>query len=292
MPAPETARSGVDARPPQPTPRGREFRFRSADFQRVRRLLQESAGIALQDCKRELVYSRLARRLRALGLDRFDVYLDRVEADEAELARFVNALTTNLTAFFREPHHFGYLSRVLVPQWRKERREPVRIWSAGCSTGEEAYSIAMTLAEALPEGRPEVRILATDLDTDVLARAEAGIYARDRVEGLDRARLRRWFQRGRGTREGWMRVVPELRERIRFRPLNLFQPWPMRHPLDVIFCRNVTIYFDKPTQRTLYRRFHEALAPGGHLFVGHAETLFRVCDDFERVGQSVYRKRG
>jgi len=289
MPAHEADHAVADA---MPLSRGREFRYRRADFQRVRRLLQESAGIALHDCKQELVYSRLARRLRALGLDRFDAYLDRVEADEAELARFVNALTTNLTAFFREPHHFEYLSRVLVPQWRRERREPMRIWSAGCSTGEEAYSIAMTLAEALADGRPGFRILATDLDTDVLAKAEAGIYARDRVEGLDRARLKRWFQRGRGRREGWMRVVPELREHIRFRPLNLFERWPMRHPLDVIFCRNVAIYFDKPTQRTLYRRFHQALAPGGHLFVGHAESLFRVCDDFERVGQSVYRKRG
>ncbi len=271
--------------------RRREFRYSKADFERVRRLLQDSAGIALQDCKRELVYSRLARRLRALGMDRVDAYLDRVEQDESELARFVNALTTNLTAFFREPHHFEYLAGVLAPQWRASARGPVRIWSAGCSTGEEPYSIAMSLAEALPDGRPEVRILATDLDTEVLARAEAGIYPRDRVQGLEPARLKRWFQRGRGSREGWLRVVPELRERIRFRPLNLFQPWPMRHPLDVIFCRNVTIYFDKPTQRALYRRLHDALAEGGHLFVGHAETLFRVCDGFERVGQSIYRRR-
>ena len=272
-----------------------EFEFSDQDFQRIRRIINEVAGISLADGKRELVYSRLSRRLRQLGLRRFDEYCRLLEpgGDSEELGEFVNALTTNLTAFFREPHHFEFLAEELLPALTRERafgNRRLRVWSAGCSTGEEPYSIAMVLRELLPAVGWDVKILATDLDSNVLATAERGVYEWERVKGLSEARLRRWFLRGRGAQEGRVQVAPALREMIAFRRLNLMEEWPMRGFFDVVFCRNVVIYFDKPTQRELFERFADILVDRGHLFVGHSESLFKVTERFTPLGKTIYRK--
>lgn len=273
---------------------GRDFRFSEKDFQCLRGLVRRHAGINLSEAKRDMVYSRLSRRLRALGLKRFSDYCRLIEdEDPEELVNFTNAITTNLTAFFREPHHFDYLAGTLLPAlWAaKSDDRRLRIWSAGCSTGEEPYSIAMVVKEGLPAGETwDARILATDLDSEVLARAQAGIYAQERIAGLPAARLRRWFLRGCGPSQEKVRVAPELQRMITFRQLNLLNAWPMKGPFDVIFCRNVVIYFDKSTQRALFDRIAGMLEIGGHLIVGHSESLYRVSDRFELIGKTIYRK--
>lgn len=273
-----------------------EFEFADQDFQRIRRIINEIAGISLAEGKRELVYSRLSRRLRQLGLRRFDEYCRLLETggeDNPELGEFVNALTTNLTSFFRESHHFDFLGKELLPALIRERslsNRRIRIWSAGCSTGEEPYSIAMVVRETLPAVGWDVKILATDLDSNVLATADRGVYDANRVKDLSEVRLRRWFQKGRDAQSGQVRVAPELRDLIVFRRLNLMLDWPMSGPFDVIFCRNVVIYFDKPTQRVLFERFADLLAERGHLFVGHSESLFKVTDRFVPLGKTIYRR--
>lgn len=273
-----------------------EFEFADQDFQRIRRIINEIAGISLAEGKRELVYSRLSRRLRQLGLRRFDEYCRLLETggeDNPELGEFVNALTTNLTSFFRESHHFDFLGKELLPTLIRERslsNRRIRIWSAGCSTGEEPYSIAMVVRETLPAVGWDVKILATDLDSNVLATADRGVYDANRVKDLSEVRLRRWFQRGRDAQSGQVRVAPELRDLIVFRRLNLMLDWPMSGPFDVVFCRNVVIYFDKPTQRVLFERFADLLAERGHLFVGHSESLFKVTDRFVPLGKTIYRR--
>jgi len=277
------------------TARLREFEFTDADFNSLRRLVREVAGISLADCKRELVYSRLARRLRHLGLTSFASYREFLasEAGQAELREFTNAVTTNLTAFFRERHHFDYLrDALLVPRMAdplSSRR--IRIWCSAVSTGEEAYSVAMTVAETVPDWRRwDIRILATDLDTNVLAAAESGAYTLDRVRQLPRWQIDRHFLRqvhGEGLRYV---VKPELQRMISFRQLNLTHPLPMRGPLDAIFCRNVIIYFDKETQRDLFQRMAPLQRPGDLLFLGHSESLFKVSTAWTLIGKTVYRR--
>lgn len=266
-----------------------EFELTDPDFQAITRKIGEHAGIVLSDVKRDMVYGRLVRRLRALGLRRFSDYCELLESGDAgELEHFVNALTTNLTAFFREAHHFEYLRTKLLPvQIRENESRRLRIWSAGCSTGEEAYSLAMVLADNLPSGW-DVRILATDLDTQVVRTATEGRYPIERIHGIDPACRKRWFLRGKGASEGMVQVRPELKELITFRSLNLLGDWPMRGSFDIIFCRNVVIYFDKPTQRALFERFAEQLKPDGRLFIGHSETLYRVSERFRLIGNTVY----
>ncbi len=271
----------------------REFDFTDRHFQFLRKMVGEHAGINLSEAKRELVYGRITRRLRALGMRNFDEYCRLLEEKpDGEIGNFINAITTNLTAFFREEHHFDFLRDTLIPDWLRQGSRPrVRIWSAGCSTGEEPYSLAMTLRENIPaHALADVAILATDIDTNVLAHAEAGVYDAARVDSMPRARLQQWFRRGRGEQADRVRVVPELQQLIRFRQLNLMQEWPVKGPLDLIFCRNVVIYFDKPTQRKLFARFAEKLAPHGYLIIGHSETLYNVSEAFELVGRTVYRK--
>lgn len=272
-----------------------EFEFSDQDFQRVRRIINGIAGISLADGKRELVYSRLSRRLRQRGLQRFEDYCNLLETqgDAQELSEFVNALTTNLTSFFREAHHFEFLARELLPNLIRERAfgsRRLRIWSAGCSTGEEPYSIAMVVRETLPAVGWDIKILATDLDSNVLATAARGVYESARVKDLPEIRLRRWFQKGRDAQAGHVRIVPALRDLITFRQLNLMEDWPMRGPFDIIFCRNVVIYFDKPTQRILFDRFANILAQEGRLFVGHSESLFKVTERFAPLGKTIYRR--
>jgi chemotaxis protein methyltransferase CheR len=273
----------------------REFIFGDHDFQELRNLVKRVSGISLSDSKRELVYGRVSRRLRALGLDSFAAYRDRLAAgDPNELVEFCNALTTNLTSFFREPHHFDYLrDRLLLPRLAdasSPRR--IRIWSAACSTGEEPYSIAMTVCESIPDWRRwDIRILATDIDSQVLGHARAGVYTADRVRGIDPRRLHSYFKERRQGGEPGYQVAPELASLITFKHLNLMQPLPMSGPLDVIICRNVVIYFDKETQRDLFARMSQLQRPGDLLFIGHSESLFKVCDDYTLVGKTTYRRK-
>lgn len=273
----------------------REFAFTDRDFEFIRGLVTARTGISLGDHKRQLVYGRLSRRLRQLRLQSFAEYCDRLQADtDGELIELVNAITTNLTSFFREAHHFEYLRKKLLPALFecKARERRLRIWSAGCSTGEEPYSLAMVLAETVPPGCGwDVKVLATDIDSNVLATAAAGVYPFERVASLAEPRLKRWFQQGTGAQHGKVKVNAALQELIAFRELNLMETWPMRGPFDAVFCRNVVIYFDKPTQRALFARFADILTNDGHLFVGHSESLFQVSDRFELIGQTVYRKK-
>lgn len=262
------------------------FTFTAHDFARVRELIYRKAGIALSESKQEMVYSRLARRLRAKGLDSFQVYLDALESgrDEAEWEAFTNALTTNLTAFFREGHHFPILA-----EHAKRARAPLSIWCAASSTGEEPYSIAMTLCETFNSLTPPASIVATDIDTKVLDAASNGVYAFERVEKLSRERLQRFFLKGKGERSGFVRVRPELQRLVEFRPLNLLGTnWPVKGPFDAIFCRNVMIYFDKPTQSRILSRFVPLMKPDGLLFAGHSENFVYASDDFALRGKTVY----
>ncbi|MEY4376665.1 MAG: hypothetical protein RJB26_1215 [Pseudomonadota bacterium] len=273
------------------TPREREFVLRDEEFAAIRALVRQHTGISLSPAKRELVYSRLVRRLRKLGLPSFSAYLSRLEAgDPAEFEEFTNALTTNLTAFFRESHHFDFLANTVLPALveRNAATRRIRIWSAGCSTGEEPYSIAMTLLENTANLRGwDIRVLATDLDSNVVAHAATGVYREERFEKMPGARRQRWFT---ARPDGQWQAKPELQEMVRFKGLNLMHDWPMRGQFDVIFCRNVVIYFDKETQRNLFMRMARLQRPGDWLLIGHSESLFKVSDQYQLVGKTIYRR--
>lgn len=268
-------------------PRSREFELSNRDFERVKTLIHQRAGIALNESKRTMVHSRLVKRLRERALPSFADYLDLLESDKGqEWENFVNALTTNLTSFFREPHHFEMLAERLRST---PAGQPIRLWSAAASTGEEPYSMAITARSALG-GNCNVRILATDIDTEVLETGRRGVYRTDQVERMEPKILHRWFQCGSGANSGHVRVKDELREMITFRSLNLLTPtWPMRERFDVIFCRNVMIYFDKPTQRAVLQRLASRLEPDGVLYIGHSENLMWARDLFEACGRTAYR---
>lgn len=265
--------------------RDREFVFTTRDFERVCKLIYDHAGISLNPSKQDMVYSRLARRLRATGINNFRDYLVLLERDDAaEWEAFANSLTTNLTAFFREPHHFPLLEAHVLRQ-----RHPISIWCSAASTGEEPYSLAMSMVEAFGSFTPPVTILATDIDTSVLAKAEAGIYPLERVEKLSAEQVKRFFLKGTGAQQGFVRVRPELRALINFRQVNLLSPdWPVRGPLDAIFCRNVMIYFDKETQLKILQRFAPLLQPDGLLFAGHSESFHNATHLFHLRGKTVY----
>jgi chemotaxis protein methyltransferase CheR len=265
-----------------------EYEMSSRDFERVCSLIHQHAGISLNPSKRSMVYSRLARRLRATGKRSFAEYLDALEGSQSgEWQEFVNALTTNLTSFYREAHHFP----VLADHLRRLRGKPrINIWCCAASTGEEPYTIAMTAMEAAAgAGMTSVRILATDIDTKVLETARAASYPEDTVAKLDAELVRKYFLRGSGANAGFVRVRPEVAGMVTFRPLNLLSSsWPLRAGFDVIFCRNVMIYFDKPTQLALLRRFAPLLNQGGLLFVGHSENFSQARDVFTLLGKTVY----
>jgi chemotaxis protein methyltransferase CheR len=265
----------------------KEFDFNGRDFERVRGLIYKRAGISLADSKQEMVYSRLARRLRATGIMSFAKYLDDLEAGRMpdEWESFTNALTTNLTSFFREAHHFP----LLADHVRKHKGETLNIWCSASSTGEEPYSIAITVCEALNTLTPPVHIIATDIDTNVLATAANGIYPVERIEKLTAEQQRRFFLKGKGDKAGMARARPELRQLITYRQLNLLdERWDIRGPFDVIFCRNVMIYFDKPTQRKILSRFVPLMKPDGLLFAGHSENFLYVSDALKLRGKTVY----
>ena len=285
VPAP--ARPVLPAAAPALSPLVREFEFTTADFERVRKLIYQRAGISLSTVKQDMVYSRLARRVRATGARTFTQYLDALERNGgSEWEAFVNSLTTNLTSFFREAHHFPILAEHL----RKQSGRALRIWCCASSTGEEPYSLAMTVLETFGASNPPVSILATDIDTSVLATADKGFYPADRVDRLGNDRLTRFFQPVPAAQGGGYRVKPELRRLIEFRQINLLAPnWSLSGPLDVIFCRNVMIYFDKPTQYRILSRFVPALRPDGLLFAGHSESFVHAADLFRSIGKTVYQ---
>ena len=271
----------------------REFQFSDRNFEQLREVAFAHTGIVLGENKRQMVYGRLARRIRQLGLGSFDEYCSRLEQDpDGEIGELINAITTNLTSFFREKHHFEHLANTALPEimTRNTGSRRLRIWSAGCSTGEEPYSIAMTLAESSRLNGWDARILATDIDTSVVEKADSGVYASDRTKDMDPQRLRHWFEKGVGQNNGKLRANRALRDLIAFRSLNLLGPWPMRGPFDIIFCRNVVIYFDKETQRELFNRYADILAPDGYLYIGHSESLFKISDRFKSIGGTIYRK--
>ncbi len=270
----------------------REFQFTQQDFDILRQLVSQHTGIALSEHKQEMLYSRLARRLRILNLNSFAEYCELLKSNGGdELMQFMNAVTTNLTAFFREPHHFEQLATHILPALLEQKAEQqrLRIWSAGCASGEEAYSLAIVLREHVPSYW-NVKILATDLDSNVLGQAIAGIYNRERVAMLSAERLQRWFKKGTGNQAGMVLVSPDLQKMISFRQLNLIYSWPMNGMFDIIFCRNVMIYFSKHTQIQLYERFANILEPNGYFFVGHSENLFKLTERFQLVKQTIYRK--
>jgi chemotaxis protein methyltransferase CheR len=267
-----------------------EFSFSRADFDRVRQLIYRHAGISLHEGKHAMVYSRLSRRLRDTGHRSFASYLQWLEAAsgpqaDQEWQEFVNCLTTNLTSFFREEHHFHALADDLKPLAGK----PLRIWCCAASTGEEPYSIAITCSEALGSNA-SVQIVASDIDTNVLNTAKRGVYSTD-ARGLSPARLKNFFMRGTGANEGRIRVKPELARWIDFRPLNLMDgQWSLGDPFQIVFCRNVMIYFDAPTQRKVLERIHRVMKPHGLLFVGHSENFTESRDLFKLRGKTIYER--
>ena len=276
--------------PSDPLSAPREFSFDTRDFERVRKLIYERAGINLQEGKQAMVYSRLSRRLRETGHQSFGAYLQWLEqaggaSGEAEWQEFVNCLTTNLTSFFREEHHFPILTEAL----RQRGGKPLRLWCSAASTGEEPYSLAMCVAETLG-AQAQVKILASDIDTNVLATAQRGVYRID-AGGLSPERLKRHFMRGTGANQGYMRVKPELARLVEFRTFNLVQPhWQLGQGFDIVFCRNVMIYFDAQTQRRILERMHGVMASGSLLFVGHSENFTESRDLFSLRGKTVYSR--
>ncbi len=276
---------------PSPAQRVREFQFESADFDALRKLIKQTTGIHLADSKMELVYGRISRRLRHLGLASFAEYRRVLEREnDAELIEFCNAMTTNLTSFFREAHHFDYLREaVLRPMSQSAHASRrVRIWSAACSSGEEPYSIAMTVCEAIPDWqRWDIKILATDVDSNVLATAKRGVYPAERLKNMPPSRIKRFFRLG---PDDTYTVAPELRALITFKQLNLMHELPMTGPLDVVFCRNVVIYFDKSTQRLLFERIAKLQRVDDVLFLGHSESLFKVTERYGLIGKTIYRR--
>jgi chemotaxis protein methyltransferase CheR len=281
---------GVLSRSPQAPDRQdlREFHYTAQDFELVRNLLYKRAGINLSSTKDQMVYSRLARRLRSLNLRSFTEYFSYLEQHDEEWQQFINALTTNLTSFFRENHHFEMLA-AHVRKSAHERR-PLRIWCSASSTGEEPYSLAMTMIEALGTLTPDVEIIASDINTGVLVTARAGVYPEERVEQLALPRKKQFFLRGKGAQVGKVRVRPELQALIEFRQINLLDTdWGVAAGLDVIFCRNVMIYFDKPTQSKILERMIKLLRPDGLFFAGHSESFVHASHIVKLLERTVYR---
>ncbi|WP_227753493.1 MULTISPECIES: CheR family methyltransferase [Ramlibacter] len=267
-------------------PGDRDIAFGADDFQRVRAMIRAKAGIDLHPGKQNMVYGRLSRRLREVGLGSFKEYLDRLQREsDPEWQEFINCLTTNLTAFFRESHHFDLLAAEL------KKGGVRRIWSCAASTGEEPWSIAITVQEALG-ANASVTIDASDIDTRVLQAAREATYTMENATPLGEARLRRFFLRGSGPNEGKVRVRPEVRRMVNFKPFNLLGGNWQLEPYDVVFCRNVMIYFDRPTQRQVLQRLHAAMRPGSVLYVGHSENFSEHRDLFQLSGKTAYRRVG
>ena len=269
----------------------REFPMSQSNFDTIKTIAYDISGITLGSHKKNLVYNRLSRRIRERGLTGFDQYCQLLGVpNNNEMTDFINAITTNLTSFFRENHHFDYLQETVFPELLKSKStsKSIRIWSAGCSTGEEPYTISMCLNEKMPVESWNIKVLASDLDTEVVEHGKTGVYSADRVDDIEFQRKKRWFQKS--PQGKVVKVKPELQKIVSFMPLNLLQDWPMKGKFDIIFCRNVVIYFDKETQKKLFDRFADMLTPNGYLFIGNSETLNRISDRFESLGKTIYRK--
>ena len=269
-----------------------EYSITAKEFQQFRTLIYDESGISLSDQKTSLLASRLSKRLRDLNLGTFSEYYAKVMEDQTreEFTRLLDLISTNKTDFFREPKHFDFLRERILPELNTTKQ--IRIWSSACSTGEEPYTIAMTLYEGVqnPE-RWDFKILASDLSTRVLAKAAAGMYDEDRFRGMPPDVVQRHFLRGRGDQTGFFKVKPHLASAIAFRRLNLMDDrFPIKNPLDLIFCRNVMIYFDRPTQGTLVNKLHHYLKPGGYLFIGHSESLQWVTHPFKSLAPTIYQR--
>jgi len=272
----------------------KEFLMTQQDFDYIAKVVYEACGIVLGSHKKEMVYSRIARRIRALRLNDCAAYIAHLEGNkEAEFSNFINAITTNLTSFFRESHHFDFLTDTAIPQmkeWNKKDRR-VRIWSAGCSTGEEPYSIAMTVAEHFKRPMWDLKILATDLDSNVLDTAKAGIYRSETVTGLNQKITKDWFLHDKNHDK--CKVNNDLRSYIHFKRLNLLAKWPVKGPFDIIFCRNVVIYFDQETKDQLFMRYSKMLRKGGYLILGHSESMnLKKQTQFKSLGKTIYQNLG
>lgn len=268
----------------------REFPMTDKDFKEIQNIAYTRTGISLSHHKKNMIYGRLARRLRRLGLGSFAEYLELISQDnEVESIEFINAITTNLTSFFRENHHFEYLRSTVLPNLikrnAKERR--IRIWSAGCSTGEEPYSIAMVLKDCSALNSWDVKVLATDLDSNVVQSGKEGVYLRERAENIPDT-YRKFLSTDK--QHEYVRVKDSVRSLITFKKLNLMHDWPMKGPFDVIFCRNVVIYFNVETQRKLFDRYATILKNDGYLFIGHSENLHKVSNRFDSLGRTIYQR--
>ena len=269
-----------------------EFLLKEDEYQRFCTLIYAESGISLGNQKHSLLASRLSKRLRDLSLATFTEYYELLTEDRTgeEFTRMLDLITTNKTDFFREPKHFDFLRERILPELESAKR--IRIWSSACSTGEEPYTIAMTLCEGIRSpAHWDIKILASDLSTRVLAKAASGTYDEERVQALLPETVKRYFLRGRGESAGLIKVKPHLADMIHFQRMNLMDDrFPIKTPLDLIFCRNVMIYFDQATQGTLVNKFHRYLKPGGYLFIGHSESLHWVEHTFETVAPTIYRK--
>lgn len=271
----------------------KEFPFSDKDFSYIKNLVAERTGIVLTDIKRDMVYSRVARRIRALKINDFAEYCDVLKSGHhEEMVEFINAITTNLTSFFREPHHFVYMTKTLLPEIRANKKDrTIRVWSAGCSSGEEPYSIAMTLRDFFPADSDwDIKILATDLDSHMVDKAEKGVYKEGSITGVDERQIKKWMKKGSGKMAGSVKICNEIQSLITFKQLNLMHDWPLKGPFDFMFCRNVVIYFSKDTQKELFDRYANLLVPNAGLFIGHSESLFKVTDRFQSLGKTIYKK--
>jgi chemotaxis protein methyltransferase CheR len=272
----------------------REFAFSQADFEFLAALAYQHAGISLSESKRNLVYGRLSRRLRALSLTSFGEYREYLERDSGEIERFINSISTNHTKFFREVHHFTHFRSSVAETFSQQKQKRavcrLRVWSAGCSTGEEPHTIALVLRREIPDAaRHDVKILATDIDTDVLAKASRGEYPADVLDNVPDP-FCRYFQPVEGSEGSAIKVAQDVRSLITFRSLNLMEAWPLKGPFDAIFCRNVMIYFDAPTKSKLIDRFVKLIKPGGWLYIGHSESLLGSHPGLHLMGRTIYRR--
>ncbi len=269
------------------------FQLSDSDFEKFKELIYREAGIHLTEMKKALVQARLTKRIRALGLVSFsDYHRYLLDNSEKEMVNFINSITTNKTEFFRESKHFEFINDFLLPHLEEKRVNRIRIWSAGCSTGEEPYTLAITVLEYFRDRPlPDVKILATDIDTMVLEKGEQGIYREDQLVNMDRELVQRYFMRGKGEDSGLYQVKDFVKKLVFFRRLNLqIEAYPMKGPFHMIFCRNVIIYFDKDTQKRLFKRFHRYLDDDGYLFIGHSENISNLTKRFSLVGNTTYRK--
>jgi chemotaxis protein methyltransferase CheR len=273
-----------------------EFQLTQADFEKFSRLVYEQSGISLHDGKKELIKARLSKRVRQGRFKSFRDYYQYVVQDDSgeELVFLLDSISTNLTSFFREPSHFDYLKNELLPRWKTARKgsDPqIRVWSAGCSSGEEVYSISITLQEGLEHPEQwKIKILATDLSTKVLKKAMAGIYEQDRIRKIPAPLIKKYFLKGDHQWREYVKVKNRLRDPVEFKRFNLMEPFPFKEPFDCIFCRNVMIYFDKKTQEILVNRFYQCLGPEGVLFIGHSESLTGIPHPFKYVKPAIYKK--